>query len=60
MSGAAWMAGEFAGVWIQVCVWLSPFTVHLSQPKYKIKSLINVIRSKKSFILEIEICPFIS
>ena len=27
---AAWMGGgEFGGEWIHVCVWLSPFTVHL-------------------------------
>ena len=26
---AAWMGGEFAGEWIHVYVWLSPFTVHL-------------------------------
>ena len=26
---AAWMGGEFEGEWIQVCIWLSPFTVHL-------------------------------
>ena len=26
---AAWMGGEFWGEWIHVCVWLSPFAVHL-------------------------------
>ena len=26
---AAWMGGEFGGEWIHVCVWLSPFTVHI-------------------------------
>ena len=26
---AAWMGGEFGGEWIQVYVWLGPFTVHL-------------------------------
>ena len=26
---AAWMGGEFWGGWKNVCVWLSPFTVHL-------------------------------
>ena len=26
---AAWMGREFGGEWIQVHVWLSPFTVHL-------------------------------
>ena len=26
---AAWMGGEFGGEWIPVCVWLSPFAVHL-------------------------------
>ena len=26
---AAWMGGEFAGKWIHVYVWLSPFSVHL-------------------------------
>ena len=26
---AAWMGGEFRGKWIHVCVWLSPFDVHL-------------------------------
>ena len=27
---AAWMGEEFGGEWIQVCVWLSPFAVHLN------------------------------
>ena len=26
---AAWVGGEFGGEWIQVYVWLGPFTVHL-------------------------------
>ena len=26
---ATWMGGEFGGEWIHVCVWLSPFAVHL-------------------------------
>ena len=26
---AAWMAGEFRGELIHVCVWLSPFALHL-------------------------------
>ena len=26
---AAWMGGAFRGEWIQVYVWLGPFTVHL-------------------------------
>ena len=26
---AAWTGGEFGGEWIHVCVWLSPFAVHL-------------------------------
>ena len=26
---AAWMGGEFGGKWIHICVWLSPFAVHL-------------------------------
>ena len=26
---AACMAGEFGGKWIHICVWLSPFAVHL-------------------------------
>ena len=26
---AAWMGGEFGKEWIHVCVWLSPFAVHL-------------------------------
>ena len=25
----AWMGGESGGEWIHVCVWLSPFAVHL-------------------------------
>ena len=25
----AWVGGEFGGEWIQVYVWLGPFTVHL-------------------------------
>ena len=28
----AWMGGEFGEEWIHVCVWLSPFTVHLELP----------------------------
>ena len=26
---AAWMGGEFVGEQIHVCIWLSPFAVHL-------------------------------
>ena len=26
---AAWMGGEFGREWIPVCVWLSPFAIHL-------------------------------
>ena len=26
---AAWMEGEFGGEWLYVCIWLSPFAVHL-------------------------------
>ena len=26
---AVWMGGEFAGQWMHVYVWLSPFAVHL-------------------------------
>ena len=26
---AVWMGGEFAGEWMHVYVWLSPFAVHL-------------------------------
>ena len=26
---AAWMRAEFGGEWIHVCIWLSPFVVHL-------------------------------
>ena len=43
----AWMGGEFGGDWINVYVWLNPFTVHLKlsqhgqsdTPQYKINSL---------------------
>ena len=28
----AWMGGSFGGKWINVYVWLSPFTVHLKLP----------------------------
>ena len=28
-SCQAWIGGEFGGEWIHVCVWLSPFAVHL-------------------------------
>ena len=31
---AAWMGGEFGGEWIHVCVWLSPFAVHLKLSKH--------------------------
>ena len=42
----AWMGGRFAGEWVCVYVWLSPFTVHLKVSQhcqlailqYKIKS----------------------
>jgi len=27
---AAWTGGEFGGEWIHVCVWRSPFAVHLT------------------------------
>ena len=30
---AAWVGGEFGGEWIQVYVWLGPFTVHLKLSK---------------------------
>ena len=26
---AAWVGGVFEGEWIQVCIWLKPFIVHL-------------------------------
>ena len=26
---AAWMRGECGGEWIHVCIWLSPFAVHI-------------------------------
>ena len=29
MSCEAWMGGEFRGEWTHVCVWLSPFAIHL-------------------------------
>ena len=29
----AWPGGEFGREWIHVCVWLSPFTVHLKLPQ---------------------------
>ena len=32
MLVAAWMGGRFGGKWINVYVWLSPFTVHLKLP----------------------------
>ena len=28
-SVPAWMGRGFGGEWMHVCVWLSPFTVHL-------------------------------
>ena len=31
---AAWVGGEFGGEWIHVCVWLSPFAVHLKLSHY--------------------------
>ena len=31
---AAWMGQEFGGEWIHVCVWLSPFTVHLKPSQH--------------------------
>ena len=31
---AAWMAGEFRGEWIHVCVWLSSFVVHLKPSQH--------------------------
>ena len=30
----AWKGGEFGGKWIHVCVWLSPFVVHLKLSKH--------------------------
>ena len=44
---AVWMGGEFGGEWIHVCVWLSPFAVHLKLlqhcqlaiTQYKIKKI---------------------
>ena len=31
---AAWMGGEFGQEWKQVCVWLSPFAVHLRRSQH--------------------------
>ena len=31
---AAWFGGESGGEWIQVYIWLSPFTVHLKLPHF--------------------------
>ena len=31
---AAWMGGEFGREWIPVCVWLSPFSVHLKPSQH--------------------------
>ena len=31
---AAWMGGEFGGEWILVCIWLSPFAVHLKPSQH--------------------------
>ena len=47
------MGGEFGEEWILVCIWLSPFIVHLklllisSTPNIKLKVKKNKICSKK-------------
>ena len=38
---AAWMGGEFEGEWIHVCVWLSPFAVHLKLSKHYYLSVLQ-------------------
>ena len=30
----AWKGGELGGIWIHVCIWLSPFAVHLKLSKH--------------------------
>jgi len=31
---AAWTGGESEGAWVQECVWLGPFAVHLELSQY--------------------------
>ena len=31
---ATWREGEFGGSWVRVCIWLSPFSVHLELPQH--------------------------
>ena len=51
----AWVGGGFGGEWIHVCVWLSPFTVHLkllllvSYIQYKMLLVLKKIKIKKIF-----------
>ena len=36
---AAWVEGEFGRKWIHVCIWLSPFAVHLKWPQHSLAQL---------------------
>ena len=44
---AAWTGGEFGGEWMHVCVWLSPFAVHLKLSQHCL--LIQLYPNTKCF-----------
>ena len=44
---AAWMGGEFGGEWIHVCVWLSPFIVHLKLSQHYLLTAYTPMQNKK-------------
>ena len=45
---AAWMGGEFGGEGIHVCVWLSPFAVHL-KPSQRCLLIGDTLTQNKKF-----------
>ena len=44
---ASWMGGEFGGEWMHVCVWLSPFTVHLKLSQHYLLTAYTPMQNKK-------------
>ena len=51
---AAWTGGEFGGEWIHVCVWLSPFAVHLKLSQHCLLIGYTPVPGEKKFKKELE------
>ena len=50
MLCTAWMGGMFRGEWIHVCIWLSPFAVHLKLSQHCQSAILqyNSFKKKKT------------